>query len=83
MTFGRRLIPLLLVLYYLNFGESVEYIAKKNVLFVIVDDLRPAIGYYGDGKAVTPHIDDLAAKSATFFNAFAQVLPSSIHKYCN
>jgi arylsulfatase A-like enzyme len=47
---------------------------KKNVLFVIVDDLRPAIGCYNDPNAVTPNIDAFAKKSTIFTKAYAQVL---------
>ena len=46
-----------------------------NVLLVLVDNLRPALGCYGDAAAVTPAIDALAASaSATLFaNAVSQV----------
>ena len=33
----------------------------QNVLFVVVDNLRPALGAYGDAIARTPHMDALAA----------------------
>lgn len=46
---------------------------KKNVLFIIVDDLRPALGCYDDLLAVTPNIDRLAEKSALFRRTYAQV----------
>lgn len=46
---------------------------KPNILMVMVDDLRPALGIYGDQNAYTPNIDKLAAKSFVFTNAFAQV----------
>ncbi|XP_015676173.1 iduronate 2-sulfatase [Protobothrops mucrosquamatus] len=43
-----------------------------NVLFVIADDLRPALGSYGDPLVRSPNIDQLASKSVVFQNAFAQ-----------
>ncbi|GFT48249.1 iduronate 2-sulfatase [Nephila pilipes] len=49
-----------------------EYIGKKNVLFIVVDDLRPALGCYGDERAITPNIDQLASKGVIFKNAYAQ-----------
>lgn len=46
---------------------------KPNFLFIIVDDLRPALGCFGDKNAYTPNIDSLAKKSVIFTEAFAQV----------
>ena len=34
-----------------------------NVLLIVVDDLRPALGAYGDSLAITPNIDRLASVS--------------------
>jgi iduronate 2-sulfatase len=47
--------------------------AKDNVMFIIVDDLRPALGCYGDTMAHTPNIDALAKSSIYFNNAYVQV----------
>lgn len=44
-----------------------------NVLLFIVDDLRPALGAYGDQNAFTPNIDQLASKGVIFNSSFAQV----------
>lgn len=46
---------------------------RKNIVFIIVDDLRPALGCYNDSKAFTPNIDRLAEKSFVFRRAYAQV----------
>lgn len=46
---------------------------KKNVVLIIVDDLRPALGCYDDKIAVTPNIDQFAKKSTIFQRAYAQV----------
>ncbi len=45
---------------------------RPNVLFVIVDDLRPLIGCYGDPVAITPNMDALAASGMRFERAYAQ-----------
>lgn len=46
---------------------------KPNVLFISIDDLRPALGVYGDSIAITPNIDKLAGEGMTFMNTFTQV----------
>ncbi|XP_065702660.1 iduronate 2-sulfatase [Patagioenas fasciata] len=43
-----------------------------NVLLIVVDDLRPVLGCYGDKLVKSPNIDQLASQSIVFSNAFAQ-----------
>ena len=45
---------------------------RPNVLFIAVDDLKPAIGAFGDAAAVTPNIDALSARGTVFLNAHCQ-----------
>lgn len=45
---------------------------QKNVLFIAVDDLKPAIGAFGDEMALTPNMDRLAAEGSTFLKAYCQ-----------
>jgi iduronate 2-sulfatase len=45
---------------------------KPNVLFVVSDDLRPALGTYGTPHVKTPFIDFLADQSVVFTRAFVQ-----------
>lgn len=55
---------------------------KQNFLLIIVDDLRTALGCYGDTKAYTPNIDHLATEAAIFSQAFAQVSIKKCFKTC-
>ena len=47
---------------------------QPNVLFIVVDDLRPSLGCYGDQFMKTPNIDNLARHSVLFENAYVQVI---------
>ncbi len=39
---------------------------RPNVLLILVDDLKPALGCYGDRVAKTPNLDALAARGLRF-----------------
>ena len=43
---------------------------RPNVLLICVDDLKPALGCYGDPAAKTPQIDALAARGVRFDMAY-------------
>lgn len=49
--------------------ESIRY----NVLFIVADDLRPALSCYGDKVIKSPNIDSLAGQGTLFERAYCQV----------
>lgn len=62
---------LILVLHLvLLHGQSVAADIRPNVLMILVDDLKPALGCYGDRVAKTPEIDSLAAQGMRFDRAY-------------
>jgi len=55
-------------------SNRIRYFPKRpyNVVFIVVDDLKPMIGAYGDPVVQTPNMDRLAASGMTFTNAHCQ-----------
>ena len=51
---------------------KVEAAGQYNVLFIIVDDLRPLLGCYGHPEMHTPNIDAIAERGTLFTRAYCQ-----------
>ena len=59
--------------YFFEAEASSQVAPRPNVLFIAVDDLRPALGCFGDRVAVTPHIDRLSERGTVFTKAYCQL----------
>ncbi|MFQ6036776.1 MAG: sulfatase-like hydrolase/transferase [Sedimentisphaerales bacterium] len=46
---------------------------RPNVLFIVVDDLRPQLNCYGHEQMLSPNIDRLASDGVTFLRSYCQV----------
>jgi iduronate 2-sulfatase len=69
----RQLIPLVIALIVptvLLSAENETSPNRPNILLILVDDLKPALGCYGDSSARTPHIDKLAGRGMRFDLAY-------------
>lgn len=56
--------------------------ARPNVLLILVDDLRPSLGVYGDKHVISPNLDNLANRGMRFDMAYcnqAVCAPSRNH----
>ena len=55
---------------------------KMNVLFIMVDDLRPELGCYGSPEIKTPNFDAFARQSVMFTNAYCQAAACAPSRAC-
>lgn len=53
-------------------SSMVPAAEKLNVLLIVADDLRDAVGCYGKRQARTPHLDRLAARGVRFDRTYVQ-----------
>ncbi|RLU14895.1 hypothetical protein DMN91_012782 [Ooceraea biroi] len=77
---GYKLIIMLIVIWLNLIAVTLmcNAAARPNFLLIISDDLRTALGRYGDVNAHTPNIDALAKDSIVFTEAFAQICPVDV-----
>ncbi len=61
----------IIALNYTGFAQKNKN-QKPNILFIVVDDLKPIIGAYGNTEIKSPNIDKLAESGIKFENAYCQ-----------
>jgi len=64
-------LPVVLFLFGLV-AAALSAAERPNVLFISIDDLRTEVGAFGSARALTPHIDRLAARGVKFDRAYCQ-----------
>ncbi|MCK4678955.1 MAG: sulfatase [Bacteroidales bacterium] len=80
-SYSPSLLPILCTTFFL-FGVSscsglrkengIKDMERTNVLFIVVDDMSPLAGCFGDPVAITPNIDRLAEGGLLFERAYCQ-----------
>ncbi|UBM59806.1 sulfatase [Marinilongibacter aquaticus] len=65
----------------LFFAFGLKPKPKPNVLFIAVDDLRPDLGCYGEHKALSPNMDQLAQEGSVFMRHYVQVPTCGASRY--
>ena len=65
--------PVFLLLLLFTFSIKAQENKPKNVLFIIVDDLRPILPTYGANQVVAPNITTFAENAVQFNNAFDNI----------
>ncbi|MGZ0173650.1 MAG: sulfatase, partial [Planctomycetales bacterium] len=53
-------------------GDAAPQAERPDILMIVVDDLRPMLGCYGDARIKTPNIDRLARRGVVFERAYCQ-----------
>jgi iduronate 2-sulfatase len=62
-------------------AQQVDKAKPRNILLILVDDLKPNLGCYGDKVAVSPNIDKLAADGIRFNKAYCNQAVSVASRY--
>lgn len=65
-------------------GAVGEAIAgdRPNILWITTEDIGPSLGCYGDGYAITPNLDAMAAAGLRYTRAFATAPACSPSRSC-
>jgi iduronate 2-sulfatase len=69
----KNILPILICGMSLAFNAVASDLKPANVLFIMIDDLRPELGAYGSKAVKSPNIDSLAGEAVLFANAYVNV----------
>ena len=69
----KNILPILMCGMSLAFNAVASDVKPANVLFIMIDDLRPELGAYGSTAVKSPNIDSLASEAVVFANAYVNV----------
>jgi iduronate 2-sulfatase len=68
-----RILFILPVIMLMAANAKAEPKTRPNILFILVDDLRPQLGCYGHRQILSPNIDRLASEGLLFDRAYCNV----------
>lgn len=66
----KRVTNIFALIGFLSIALTARAEGQPNVLLICVDDLKPALGCYGDLLAISPNIDRLAERGVRFDRAY-------------
>lgn len=69
-SFPLKCAVIIVLLFYASCTKAQQS-DHPNILLILVDDLRPAVGAYGDTVAITPHLDRFAERGMRFDRAYS------------
>ncbi|NBY03640.1 MAG: iduronate-2-sulfatase, partial [Planctomycetes bacterium] len=72
MIMYQKIMTVILTPVFLLLATALNAAEKKNVLFIISDDLNNSLGCYGHPLAKTPNLDALAKRGVKFDRAYCQ-----------
>lgn len=74
-------LAILMLLFIASIIDVFSQETQPNVLLILVDDLKPTLGTYGDDVVKSPNIDKLVSRGMQFNNAYCNQSVCSASRY--